>query len=308
MDSTAAKPILLASHMAAEHIRYHEQPLSWRPQGWAEYDNVSESGIEVERIGRWPQSARALREDKHIKAAFAANSARANGDKIDGCFSKAKYGARHSTGKPKQIDLTKKEQDDACGRFDKGKRMHSMGAVHKGGFHLKATLHGGGYADEKESGLPKEGPSRAQEVKAFERTQKPHNNHLSKLFARNQATPHISARERRRSEADIKSANWVLPTWNDMEYHGMKLRQGGRNRPFSANDPRNVTTNSQKLRYVLEGLGYGGDKKKEREAPWPGQRTTNGALDPSARMVAVVESSSHFANNLYKDRYSARPY
>merc|ERR1712216_249470 len=118
---------------------------------------------------------------------------------------------------------------------------------------------------------------------AFERAQKPHNSKLTKLFARNQATPHISVRERRRSEADIKAANWVLPTSNDMEERaGMKLRQGGRNRPFSATDPRNVTTNSQKLRYVLEGLGYGGEKKAA-EAPWPGQRTTNGALDPAAR-------------------------
>jgi hypothetical protein len=293
--------------MAAEHIRYHEQPLPWRPQGWAEYDAVSQSGIEVERIGKWPMSARASREDKQLKAAFAANAERANGDKIVGCFSKAKYGKRNSAGRPKCIDVTKKEQDDSCGRFDRGKRMHSMGAVHKGGFHLKATLHGGGYANEDESGLPHEGPSKAQEVKAFERNQKPHNAGCAKLFARNQATPHISARERRRSESDIKNANWVLPTWNNMEYHGMKLRQGGRNRPFSANDPRNVTTNSQKLRYVLEGLGYGGPKKAAEE-PWPGQRTTHGALDPSARMVAIVESSSHFANNLYKDRYSARPY
>jgi hypothetical protein len=301
------KAILLASHMAAEHIRYHEQPLAWRPQGWAEHDAVSESGIEVERIGKWPETARAVREDAQVKAAFAANSERANGDKITGCFENAKYGKRNSAGRPTDMEPTRKEQDAACGRHDRGRRVHSMGAVHKGGFHLKATLHGGGYANENESGLPYEGPNKAHEVKAFQRTQKPYNKGSAKLFARNQATPHCSARERRRSEGDIKAANWVLPSCDMTQNTGTRLRQGGRNRPFSAHDPRNVTTNSQKLRYVLEGLGYGGAQKAPEE-PWPGQRTTHGALDPSARMVAIVESSSHFANNLYKDRYSERPY
>jgi len=301
------KASLLASHMAAEHIRYHEQPLSWRPQGWAEYDAVSESNIEIARIGKWPERERASREDKQTKAAFAANSARAIEGKIAGCFSKAKYGMKNAAGKPRNQEVSKKEQDDACGRFDKGKRIQSMGAIQRGGFRLKATVHGGGYADLKESGLPLDGPERPQDVKAFERSQKPHNLPLSKLYARNQSTPHCSARERRRSEGEIGAATWILPTQEELENTGMKRKEGGRNRPFSPNDPRNITTNSQKLRYVLEGLGYGGEQK-QKDAPWPGQRVTAGALDPAARMAAVIESSSHFANNLTNDRCSARPY
>lgn len=294
-----AKQILLASHMAAEHIRYHDQPLPWRPQGWSEFDNVSQDGLEVERIGRWPHAERALRDDREIKAIFAANSERATGDKIGGCFSKAKYGQRNTAGKPRGVDLTKREIDDACGRFDRGKRMNAVGYVAKNGGHIKKTLHGGGYGNDGRDG----------DAAAFERSQKPNNKKVAKLFARNQASPHASARERRTSEDHVKMANWIRPTGaiGEGDDKGVKGRPGGRSRPFSADDSRNITVNSQKIRYVVEGIGYGGTSKSP-ETPWPGQRNTHGACDPAARLVCQLESSAHFANNLYKDRFTPRPF
>lgn len=298
MANRQAKPILLASHLASEHIRYHQQPLPWRPHGWSEWDTVSNDGVDIDRIGTWPQSARVHREDRETKAAFAKNSARGKECKIKGCMSEAKYGQRNSAGKPQPVELTKQEIDDAVGRHDKGKKMNSMGIVHKNGAHMKKTLHGGGYS--KKDGL-------GGDCKAFECSQKPHNDELAKLFARNQAMPHASIRERQKSEDVIQAVNWAFPTWKDIEYHDKKIKRGGRNRPYSADDPRNITTCSRKLRYAVEGPGYGG-KKKDPEAPWPGQRTTHGALDADARLDCILEGSAHFANNLYKDRYSPRPY
>lgn len=305
MDGVCPKA-LLASHLAAEHIRYHEQPSFFEPQCWARWAVHSEASLDVGRIGKRPETARAYREDRQQKAQFMWNSARGKHDRVEDQFKHSVYGKRNSAGKPRQMHVTHREQDHACGRFDdRGKRVNSLGVVAMGGQHTKLTLHGGGYTNVMESKHPEEGGTPA-EVKTFNSIQKPYNDHVARLFSRNQSVPHSSRRERRNSEADVELKVWCMPSINSSEDNGGCAKWHMKGRPVPPEDPRNVTVNSRQVRDAVQGRQYGGQGPPSKT--WSGMRCTPGAENPAARKAAVTECTRHFARNLHRDRYTPRPW